>query len=478
MSCVASNAAEKASPPLSREPLQGESWTAVLGAIQQAAKVNRLELDADTHSDGDCGPDAVLRNLERLQPTGTASTQVLTSLARQGRKSAIQAIRRLLVQWLRSPAGSAVVPDMSVRQWIEFEMETQYASFESYLAAMTRAGTWIDTAMMYAASAVFGVQIVMLIGRDEPQLIAAAPILGRNGVPVALIANLANIHFFALKPRQQLDAIVHPDIASTVPEDIDGDMLLTCCQSAPDEDDAELQPDPEETPIRRTEQAHQTDEGKAEPLALAPAAEDNMFTICSEISRWDPFSSQPTSLPSLLRSLGASAGQRCNSSCVHSALQLRDGLKMLQWESSDEAVGVNREYQHCIARRHYAQAGVAYREKNFERSQRLQKVLSLNRVVANLNEKCWKNEKEHRCLDDFRKAPQAVLRWRTLWYSLPKPDRDERLRRMFSAALENHRRTGLPDEDFHMKYTILGQEVCRQAFLLITGRSTYKTYPH
>ena len=40
------------------------------------------------------------------------------------------------------------------------------------------------------------------------------------------------------------------------------------------------------------------------------------------------------------------------------------------------------------------------------------------------------------CLDHFRDAPLTVLRWRKMWYALPKVDREWRLQKFFHDVRE------------------------------------------
>ena len=103
----------------------------------------------------------------------------------------------------------------------------------------------------------------------------------------------------------------------------------------------------------------------------------------------------------------------------------------------------------------------------FGKSQRLSGKLSLESIQKQLNLQCWRNEKPHTCLDMLKSAASGVLRWRQLWFSLPKADRDARLRMMFARSYEA---SGHSDA-FQMKYEMLGQKMCRQAFLQVTGIS-------
>jgi hypothetical protein len=108
-------------------------------------------------------------------------------------------MRKLLTTWIKSHASNQVLPQVTLRNFCE--MESLHSSFAAYLANMLTPHSWIDARMLYAASAVFELQIVMIVGDGEPQLIAAHTVAGRSDpLPMAVIANVCNVHFWALTP--------------------------------------------------------------------------------------------------------------------------------------------------------------------------------------------------------------------------------------------------------------------------------------
>ena len=62
-----------------------------------------------------------------------------------------------------------------------------------------------------------------------------------------------------------------------------------------------------------------------------------------------------------------------------------------------------------------------------------------------------------------------VYTWRVLWWSLPKVQRKEHMLQMFVKSLRAHRAKGRSDGRWRMHYTFLGQNVCRDAFLSLSG---------
>ena len=64
--------------------------------------------------------------------------------------------------------------------------------------------------MLLAASGFFELQIVMLVGREEPQVLISPTVVGREELPVATMACIANIHFMALQADTGMPVVIVP----------------------------------------------------------------------------------------------------------------------------------------------------------------------------------------------------------------------------------------------------------------------------
>ena len=62
-----------------------------------------------------------------------------------------------------------------------------------------------------------------------------------------------------------------------------------------------------------------------------------------------------------------------------------------------------------------------------------------------------------------------VYNWRVLWWSLPWVMRKEHMLRLYVDSLNAHRASGMPADRWRVQYTFLGKNVCRDAFLILTG---------
>ena len=74
-----------------------KGWSSLEDAIAGAASANGLTVDRDTLANGDCGPDAILRNLQRMQLQNQAAQEIFKYWARG---AVLQHAWPLGVNWL------------------------------------------------------------------------------------------------------------------------------------------------------------------------------------------------------------------------------------------------------------------------------------------------------------------------------------------------------------------------------------------
>ena len=90
---------------------------------------------------------------------------------------------------------------------------------------------------------------------------------------------------------------------------------------------------------------------------------------------------------------------------------------------------------------------------------------SITSLREPLDKQCCKDQD---CLQQFRQHPQIVRNWRILWRSLSPAARRETLLYFHAASLADYRRSNRQGAWF-VKYRFLGEGVCRDAFLSLTG---------
>ena len=152
---------------------------------------------------------------------------------------------------------------------------------------------------------------------------------------------------------------------------------------------------------------------------------------------WDSFASADAEIAHLAKAHDAAdAGDTVNVVCQ--VLRWRSAIKLCQWERLESEAGMQREYIYQIGRRYRITCATACEPKLFRKSRRLGDTLCLASIICTLASPCGKHNATHTCLDAFASNPNIALRWRKLWYALPKCDRHEKLVRHF---LGNDKRT-------------------------------------
>ena len=418
----------------------------VEGALMESVGQRGLELDTDTLTDGNCGLDAVLRNLERLGNPNPDAARVLELLARKGRQKATQAMRLMLLLWIRKNRDVLLAPDLTVGQLAVVDGQEP---LEHYIHNMAKQGEWIDTPMLLAASAVFHVQLICFVGHGEAQLLAAPSIVGLSeDVPVAFIANANNVHFYACRPAASdewcsLDASID-----------DGDGLALPLQSSSADGGCE----------RDVEEPSEGQLCRAASVGALSTQASNLFTFCQAINVWSPFGPPDDRVLDLLK-LIEGVPLADTPGLVLEVLQYRDAVKLLQWEALESKL--DREHVYQLAKKAMAKSTSQGRYKLFQKSKKIFGKLVLSKIEAGLQKT---RQPGHSCTKPFLEHVPSVLRWRKLWYALPKHDREAKLAAFYADQFKAHRETRLGDATgFTAKFQVFGFPVCRQAFIAITG---------
>ena len=428
-------------------------------ALAAATAANGLSLDEDTLTDGNCGLDALLRNVERMNLDIPFATQLLGVLHNGGRLKAVHALRLKLLVWIRHHLDDVIFEGFRLRDLVTLDPE--YSTLDRYYKEMRLPGTWIDTPMLLAASATFGVQIICFTGtQGEPQLVAAPEIQHAASAPVMTIANIGNYHYYA----------VHP--------------LMACEDGPPDErDQGDSLPIIEDNPASERFDVVACVDNSGAPGGSsahwsAYPVNTTVFGICESVAHWDPWSSAPPSGPMLEFINGLEAGGA--PPCLE-MLRWRRALKLWQIEQSG-ADGLDRD---VVFSRSYAWMNKQRRDngdkKLFRKTGREQRRLDPYVICKALAQPCSRAKNDpHACLKHFRQCPVGVLGWRKVFYTLPRADRLHRVVDMY----RRHLTGGPTDPDapagvtrkgtaqFSMEYKFGGCRVCRQAFMQLTGINT------
>ena len=297
------------------------------------------------------------------------------------------------------------------------------------------------------------------VGRGEPELIVAPQIAASHtDVPVGFIANCANVHYYACEPD------THGDACPEMPNagNMTGDELLQHTSSPS-----------QQTPMQHNTTAPSEDQlsRQSNMMQSSGASSDNvLFALCECLSKWDSFGIPSPEVGEIVRQQ-ASVNPTNMAATSLQVLQWRDAIKLAQWERSERQAGLHREHVYQVAKQHLVSSGMAFnRNKTFTKSRKIANKLHLSKVVADISGPCEKQGTPHTCLHAFRLQPGAALQWRKLWYALPKQDRETRLVDEFANAFKAHTSAHHGDKaGFHMQFRMFGSQVCRAAFIALTG---------
>ena len=360
-------------------------------------------------------------------------------------------MRLQALTWIRDHIDDDVLPDVSLGQMIA--METR-GSANDYIKNMRANGVWVDTPMLLAASAVDNVQLLVFLGPREPQLVAAPSVAAsETEVPVCTIANRCNRHFYACRPepvpeQQSLQEAITDDADRLRASMVDGDTANApqCDHSEPSEAQCTLG--------RRT----------AEPLEVQRGVA--LFAFCEAISGWNAFGAPDKKVAEKLLALETATSTDPARTCLET-LEYRHAIKMLDWESKEGPVSdIDRRHR---LRKLSVQRPGGLRAHEFKKSRKILGKLMIDKIRSSVQEPCEKWGKRHTCLDEFRDCPIIVLRWRKVWYALPKADRMTRLVAEFEKGFRDQRLANAGLDLNRMQYTFFGFEVCREAFIKLTG---------
>lgn len=368
----------------SRQPL--ETTEANLARLVQSLQLNHCMLES-TCTDGNCGLDAIISNLKRLDLTEPALAQkVQTVLNKKDLSSACQVLRLGLLVWIRDNEHQEILPDVTLLDWMRME---GYDGKADYIKAMRQNGEWIDTLMLFAASTVFRAQLLVFLEDGSSHVLAAPEVQAMASSPIFLLGNIGNLHFYAVRPLPTEEA--DPLNAGTTQPD----LLRENCP-AQDDSGSEVE----------------ENEG-AQP---APARQESLFRLAAALMDWNPWDASSSSdLPNLCDEFESSGP----GDVLSKSLTCRSALKLLQHEAADAEAGIDRSYALVIAKNHLNR----WRGRcTFDKSRTLSAKLCVAGIQRSLARNCQQHSKRHTCLETVRKHPTIVLKWRKLFYALPKAD--------------------------------------------------------
>ena len=443
---------------------------------------NGLCPDEATACDGNCGVDAFARSWMRQQ-SGTRARAYAQARHLQKAADKVSLLRRVGVEWLEAHARESIWDGMTVAHLCEIVSGT---IFLDYVAKMRNNREWIDTAFLHALGCAYGVNVLIFQPHMEPAMVgisltesvqedSKAPTM----VPVAL---LNDIHFWGVMdctPPPHIDPVDKGEIP----------VFRACMGLYPSTGTKDAGQQAQQEGAEGDEDGEEpdgvfpgTDRPSADrPSDASPETLDAEISLCQALALWDPWS-----VPSaeVLHAMHSVQRHRDTPGAVPSdmgrmCVQRAEAITALAYEEAySHTLPDSLRYQRLVRIRlagyswHRCAKDRTVTHKYLGVCAGIRSVASLTRMLEEAN--CTRHEQSHIpgnriCCGVAAFTANMVYNWRVLWWSLPWVSRKERLLHFCRSSLMAHRATGLPDERWRLQYTFLGQNVCRDAFLTLSG---------
>ena len=95
-------------------------------------------------------------------------------------------------------------------------------------------------------------------------------------------------------------------------------------------------------------------------------------------------------------------------------------MKLMQHEEAEQKAGIDRQFHLNLGKAYLVEKAHRQKKSSMLTKSRLCYKLFLPGISKALASPCHKHGKEHTCLNAFRSQPGLVLRWRKMWFALPK----------------------------------------------------------
>lgn len=368
----------------------------------------------------------------------------------------LQSVRALAVKWMQANGDYAVWEGMSLRSLTMHMAADTSRSYGQHLAVMGTDKEWVDATILNALGCMFRVDVAVWQDGVDPLLVghSTGPAGGAGDPALDLIhvAMVNDLHFWGVK---HIDDKCNPTVDLTVEH---GDWMRL--------------PQVEQ---RKTSKVHGGDTesavatGAVLQLAHNPMPDADVATelnLCTALVEWVPWEAPSDRLLSAIACLGSKAdATRCMLRC-----QVIRDLVLETLAAADIPVECRYNGSARFRLKHNKPLVAQGRGHDVRQHLELHSMMSLKEsaLQEHLAPDCHRHGNVHDCLDQFRADISLCRNWRVLWHSLPRELRHEAVLTMHVKSLQEHRASNTLGV-WHMRYKVLGVDVCRDAFIRITG---------
>ena len=369
-------------------------------------------------------------------------------------------VRKMGVDWMRK-CGDMVVWDGMTFKTLALSMAQEPdVTYGLHCATMETDKEWVDASLMHALGCVFRVDVALwqevgdltVVGHSLARPAEGA--VSTEALDMIAIAVVNDLHYWGVIP-------VPAEDCGDLSVDHGGDIRL-----------------PREVGIRKgskniDDNAGSGDEGALTvdlpptsvtflPNTMSDADVAKELNFCQVLMLWSPWEA-PTE--NLEKAMAAVAGKSDSAHCMLRAQVIEDlALEAAAGDALTDVAKYHRGARYRLKLNRPLMYDGASRRALLDS----QELFLRKDVFDKLGNNCSRGREPHKCLEPFLADPGVVRNWRVLWHSLPASHRREALLAMAAGEYARHQ-AGAGARTFKMNYKVLGVDVCRDAFLLITG---------
>ena len=407
---------------------------------------NNLLVDHDTDATGNCGVDGFLRSWRAMDSKVKHKHRSL--------RTCWQPQRNASIIWLEKHRHEAAWGTLSVENFCL--ISSGKADFQEYLNEMAKPDTWVDTAFLHAMACANSVDVVLIQAGMAPVLLGISTHQGQepdgendgktNDPTVVPMALVNDVHFWG---------VLSFETAMTPPVEDEEQGRRPQLRASNSEALCSLQ-------VGEDEVAPKT--GANEEYV------EREFALNIALSKWNPWRYPTQDLIDAMAPVASDPKHAQSHSILTRQSVLSDlALESVHAQSADEHLTYRRAARWRIEKPDIAWSTVYQQRRRAVSALRDISCQRCNKssIERMLSRQCSQGRAAHTCLQPFSVA--QVLNWRVLWSSLPNFMRHELLLSEARDQLAKHRASGQQDKNFEMSYSFLGLNVCRSAFMMLTG---------
>ena len=416
-----------------------------------------------TVTDGNCGLDAFEQALCSLPNGRTMHNQSkMRGLAKAKASSqSLLFLREQALLYIKDNRKTQMWEGMSLEQLVLAMSQDTTGGIDGYISRMSENYQWIDACVIHALGCVFKVDVVIFQTSIDPAFVGKSTnVEGTAATSTIAVALQNDRHFWAAVPMKEETGSVDMAIVHA----IDSNDFLKRHHSQQNQPDADSDSD-------GFEQIRVLPDVFIPPYALDEKTADAELDMIFALREWNHFDDVPSKVISAVGTLAKCYEEEPDQMMHKDKMPLvrQETWTALSMESQGAArLTADSDYhgvarwklrtKQCIRGRRDKVSGLIARLRDATTTDKIKTSLESCRTAF-----CCAQQ----CAAKF--GVDEVKTWRVLWLSTPNHAQHEVLTQKIREQFLEYRKT--PIREFHVRFRVLGKDVCRRAFIGVTGIS-------